>query len=357
MDTLASFTSQCIAKASNHSSIHSFLPPLQSDWSSSSSAETSEGPPELTCLHPPSEEQTKYDLAGEDDVWMCDVCDQLNHGEKSACVLCWRDREDAMAWTVTTSSSEENSSSTDMDDYHSSRLYKMYYSPKDFNIVKVLGPAKTAPRASSPTNGNTSKAFNTPVTGGDMSCSAHQSPKSTKSCESHASPMSYGPAGASPLNDTPSTSFLAIKGPPSRVTKAFCPKLETSFEDDDDDDMLNVPNQIGPFKCSFSGCNSILPDLRALHGHLAQHKYGPHEMVIGVDGLQHFYCRYSGCNRGFNDKKVLRKHMLSHREKVFACHYPDCDRKFYERAKLKRHFLVHTQEKPFICPFEVSPSD
>ena len=107
------------------------------------------------------------------------------------------------------------------------------------------------------------------------------------------------------------------------------------------------------YPCEHPGCNMSFDEAREHKAHIAQHKWGPHEVRKNPhDGSTQFLCLHPGCKKVMNDRKLLRKHLLTHREKQFACHYDGCDKRFYERAKLKRHFLVHTQEKPFKCPVE-----
>lgn len=98
-------------------------------------------------------------------------------------------------------------------------------------------------------------------------------------------------------------------------------------------------------------CGKVLSTSRLLREHVAQHKWGPHEVIHRTDGRTVFRCLFEGCGKLVKDRKVLRKHLLTHKPREFICSVPGCGKRFYERAKLKRHNLVHTGEKDFACTF------
>ncbi|GBG30673.1 Zinc finger protein 42 [Hondaea fermentalgiana] len=101
--------------------------------------------------------------------------------------------------------------------------------------------------------------------------------------------------------------------------------------------------------CEF--CGKVLATSKLLREHVAQHKWGPHEVIHRTDGRTVFRCLFEGCGKVVKDRKVLRKHLLTHKPREFVCPVPGCGKRFYERAKLKRHNLVHTGEKDFVCTY------
>ena len=101
--------------------------------------------------------------------------------------------------------------------------------------------------------------------------------------------------------------------------------------------------------CEHPSCHETFNEARQYKKHVAQHKWGPHEIIENDSGKTSFLCLFPNCSKMMFDRKVLRKHLLSHGDKQFCCTYDGCEKRFYERAKLKRHFLVHTGEKKFNC--------
>lgn len=95
-------------------------------------------------------------------------------------------------------------------------------------------------------------------------------------------------------------------------------------------------------------CDIKFESSKALRLHIAQHKWGPHQ-VIDNGQLTAFMCLSPDCGKTFTDRKVLRKHLLTHRPRQYTCEFESCGKRFCERAKLKRHQLVHTGEKEFVC--------
>lgn len=125
-------------------------------------------------------------------------------------------------------------------------------------------------------------------------------------------------------------------------------------DDSSESATASVDEKLEPKKytCDHPGCNLSFDVSKDHKIHIAQHRWGPHNVETKDDGSYIFTCLHPGCNKIMHDRKLLRKHLLTHREKQFACHYEGCEKRFYERAKLKRHYLVHTGEKPFECPYE-----